>query len=233
MKAWPRPSARYIPRRSTSSRSTPSHRPNVGEPTRRSTTTSKIGAGDARDVLGLAGRHVRVVDAADDPRGRHRAVGLGEIEVVADCLAEAVGPEPLEEHAAVVAMQLRRDLEGAVDGEGADLHGAPSWRVGRSCLPRGTRRRSERFPARTARCAILECCEHPPVPHTQGVAVSNPPPPPPPSAPGPPPEPFPPSAAAYDPAPRRAGGPTDRDRCGRPARRTSRSSPPRPSGRRS
>jgi hypothetical protein len=39
-----------------------------------------------------------------------------------DGRAEPVHLEPLEEHAAIVAVLLGRDLEGARDGEGADLH---------------------------------------------------------------------------------------------------------------
>ena len=45
------------------------------------------GAADARDVLGLTRRDVGEVDAPQHAGGRDRAVGLGELEVVAGVLA--------------------------------------------------------------------------------------------------------------------------------------------------
>ena len=105
-----------------SSSSTLSHWPNVGEPDSHVDDDVEHGAGDARDVLRLAGRHVGEVDAADHAGGGHRAVRLGELEVTSDGLAERRRLEPLEEHAARVAVLDGRDLVGAVDRQRADLH---------------------------------------------------------------------------------------------------------------
>ena len=80
---------------------------------RRSTATSKAAPLDAGDELGLAGRHLGEVDAAQRAGARDRAVRLGDVERVAGHLGEGVLAEPLEEHAAVVGVLDRGHLESA------------------------------------------------------------------------------------------------------------------------
>ena len=81
------------------------------------------GADKTRHVLRLARWDLREVDPPNHASGGHGAVGLRERQGMPDRVAEAVSLEPFEEHAAVVSMLQRRDLEGARDGERADLHG--------------------------------------------------------------------------------------------------------------
>ena len=65
----------------------------------------------------------RSVPAAGD-----RAVGLGQPQRVAGRLGEAVLAEPLQEHAAVVAVLHRRHLEGTGHRQLTDLHGPAGYR---------------------------------------------------------------------------------------------------------
>src|SRR5689334_18621290 len=62
------------------------------------------------------------MQAAQHPCGRHRAVGLPEIEVVPGELAELAVGEPFEEDAARVAAQRRRDLPRAGDRQFTRAH---------------------------------------------------------------------------------------------------------------
>jgi hypothetical protein len=73
-------------------------------------------AAHARHVLGLARRNVRVVDAAQGSLGRHRAVGLAQVEGMPG-RRQIVAPEPLVERAAMIAVDLRGDGKSSFDAE--------------------------------------------------------------------------------------------------------------------
>lgn len=66
-----------------------------------------------RDVLGLARRHLREVDAAHDAAARDRGVALAQLERVADGLGERLEAVVLIEHSALVGELARRHREGA------------------------------------------------------------------------------------------------------------------------
>src|SRR5690349_19554510 len=61
-------------------------------------------AAHAHDVLRLAGRHVREVNAPDDTAPGHRAVDLRHIQPVPDIIGELAGPEQLSEAASVIGV---------------------------------------------------------------------------------------------------------------------------------
>ena len=73
-------------------------------------------------VLGLPDGHVGEVDPSHRAAGGDRHVGLHHVEPVPDDLGEVVAAERLEKHAASVRELARRDLPGAGDRQGADVH---------------------------------------------------------------------------------------------------------------
>src|SRR6266540_2801825 len=81
-------------------------------------------AARAVGVLGLAGRHVRVVDAARRAAPGDAVVGLHQPQRVADRLGQRLGPVPLQEQPALVAVLDGGELPRAGDGKFADLHAA-------------------------------------------------------------------------------------------------------------
>ena len=124
MNAWPRPSSRYMPRRSTSSSRTLSHCPNVGEPTRRSTTTSRTAPVTHVTYLAWPGGTSEKWMPRTHAGRRHGAVGLGQVEVVA---RPPRGTRSALNHSRNTPRSSRCCCgvisKAPVDGERADLHG--------------------------------------------------------------------------------------------------------------
>ena len=107
MNAWPSPSARYMPRRSTSSRSTLSHCPNVGEPTRMSTTTSSTAPVTHVTYLAWPGGTSEKWMPRTTPAAETEQLAWASSRSCPTAAPEPVRLEPLEEHATVVAVLLR------------------------------------------------------------------------------------------------------------------------------
>ena len=97
--------------------------PNVGEPTRMSTTTSNTEPRRHVDVLGLARRQLREVQrrAAPRPPTPSSWPDADRTGVRRTAVNAGIG-EPFEEHAPRIGVQLRGDLPRAGHGELADLH---------------------------------------------------------------------------------------------------------------
>ena len=74
------------------------------------------------NVLALAGRHVREVDAANDARDRHREIRLLQIEPATGRRLQFIGPKPLEEFAALIPVMERHELQAIRNVQGTDLH---------------------------------------------------------------------------------------------------------------
>ena len=93
------------------------------EPTRRSTTTSSSGARGALHVLGLAGRHVGVVDPAQHPPAGYARVGLRHMQPVPDGPGEHLRLEGRGERPARVGEDRRAEQPRTGHRQLPCLHG--------------------------------------------------------------------------------------------------------------